>query len=202
MSSTATRRTRADRECTRVRPVPSLAQGPRRRPRAKEIPAAEAAAAEAEAEAKALAEEAAGEASRKPPLPKLDASLEGRTLRGAAGCGLPSGRRTKRRRRAARARRAAEREKAELARAKRAARLAALEAETSGVPSASVPAPSAEGSGDPGVRAEDGEGDPAKPPSGVDETAEKKSGAQPVDQRERALDPLKAETDPKGAPSR
>ena len=168
-------------------------------PTREEILAAEAAAAEAEAEAKALAEEAAGEASRKPPLPKLDASLEGSdVLRGVAGVRLAKRQADEEAaEEAARARRAAEREKAELARAKRAARLAALEAETSGVPSASVPAPSAEGSGDPGVRAEDGEGDPAKPPSGVDETAEKKSDAEPVDQLDVALDPLKAETDPK-----
>ena len=167
-------------------------------PTREEILAAEAAAAEAEAEAKAIAEEAAGEASRKPPLPKLDASLEGsEVLRGVAGLRLAKQQADEEAaEEAARARRAAEREKAELARAKRAARLAALEAETSGVPSAlRVPAPSAEGSGGPGVRAADGEGDPAKPPSGDDETAEKKSdaGADP----DVALDPLKAETDPK-----
>ena len=58
-------------------------------PTREEILAAEAAEAEAEAEAKALAEEAAGEASRKPPLPKLDASLEGSdVLRGVAGVRL------------------------------------------------------------------------------------------------------------------
>ena len=101
-----------------------------------------------------LAEEAAGEASRKPPLPKLDASLEGsEVLRGVAGLRLAKQQADEEAaEEAARARRAAEREKAELARAKRAARLAALEAETSGVPSAPrVPAPSAEGSGGPGV---------------------------------------------------
>jgi hypothetical protein len=131
-------------------------------PTREEILAAEAAAAEAEAEAKALAEEAKGEANRKPPLPKLDASLEGsEALRGVAGLTMAKRQADEEAaEEAARARRKAEREKVELARAKRAARLAALEAEESGVSSKKDESKSKsnnpEGSGVPGGKTDDG----------------------------------------------
>ena len=145
-------------------------------PTREEVLAAEAAEAEAEAEAKALAEEAAGEANRRPPLPKLDASLEGsEALRGVAGLRLAKRQADEEAaEEAARARRKAEREKMELARAKRTARLAALEAEASGVPSTGESTSRPTEKGVPGS-AVDGETTPAGPAG--DATRETSSGA-------------------------
>jgi Ran GTPase-activating protein (RanGAP) involved in mRNA processing and transport len=175
-------------------------------PTREEILAAEAAAAEAEAEAKALAEEAKGEANRKPPLPKLDASLEGsEALRGIAGLEMAKRQADEEAaEEAARARRKAEREKVELARAKRAARLAALEAEESGVSSKKDESKSnskpPEGSGVPASTDDGARVDLEKKPAGSDggdakTTSLSDAGRSDSDSSPRFIS--RAETDPK-----